>query len=76
MSGCLKLFPKTEVAVAHEKLQKKIAEKKKLNGWDEKMLEAIHGFIAKTMSYDDTVSVIRRETASRNAWIARKYRGR
>lgn len=76
MSGCIQLFPQSETAIVHKKILEKTAQKKKLNGWDEKMLDAINDLKYGRINEDEALRIIHREQASRAAWMNKKFRGR
>lgn len=79
MSGCIKLFPVSPVALAHKKIMEKAAklpEGRKLNGWDTKKLEAIEAYYAGTTAEADALIVIQSEDAACARWVAKKYGGR
>jgi hypothetical protein len=74
MNGCLQLFPQSETASVHKKILDKLAQKKKLNGWDEKMLDAIHKLSASEITEEEALSVIHKQQALRSAWMSKKFR--
>ena len=70
----IKLFPISEVAQAQQAAIKK--PKSQRNGWDKKIIEAVESLKAGDATYDETLAKIRREQASREAWMRRKFSGR
>ena len=83
MSGCVKLFPVHPIALRHQKLedkQRKLTQQygpdAHLNSWDAKIMEAIEGFYAGTLTEQDAYRVIDNQTAAATQWRERKYKGR
>lgn len=75
MAGCIRLFPISPLAKEQTALLDK-ARNGRLNGWDTNKLAAIEDVLAGRKTAAEAQSVVDRENASRNAWIAKKYGGR
>ena len=76
MSGCVRLFPVHPLAARQHKIMEKESQGKKLNGWDEKILDTIQAWQNGSMSETDAEYAVKREEASRNQWMSKKFGGR
>ncbi len=83
MSGCVKLFPASPVAVEHQKLEDKLRKLQAdygkdahLNTWDTRKMEAIEGFYGGEITEEDALRTIKMQTAAAAAWRQKKYGGR
>jgi hypothetical protein len=74
MSGCIKLFPMSELAIEQKRINEKESSRRKLNSWDEKALDAIEAVIAGSMDEDTAVRIVRQQKAACAAWVSRKFR--
>ncbi len=76
MSGCIKLFPISELASEQQRIHKKKASGRRLNSWDEKSLLAIEEVGAGTMSEEEALRIVHKQQAACSAWLRTKFRGR
>lgn len=80
MSGCIKLFPRSETFTITEALQERVrkyrAEGWKLTSWDQKMLDALDAFRAGDIDHEQLHRTLKHQHNHRKAHYARKYRGR
>lgn len=74
MSGCLKLFPVSEIALEQKRLMDKRRTSGRTNSWDDKAQDAINRFAAGDLDEDEALRIIRAQRAACAAWVARKYR--
>lgn len=75
MAGCVKLFPVSPIAAAHQKLVEKEADLMKrfgrdahLNSWDTKKMQTIEAFYAGEITEADALRTISYQTAAATSW--------
>ena len=80
MSGCLKLFPVSLVALEEKRLiekerdlQKRYGESAHLNSWDTKIMEAVGAFHRDEISEKDFERTVRQQKAAAQQWRKKKY---
>jgi hypothetical protein len=83
MRGCMGLFPISPIATRHQKLvererdlQKRFGADAKLNSWDRNMMAAIQEFYAGTVTEQDALRTIERESMKKQAYRNSKKGGR
>jgi hypothetical protein len=76
MAGCVKLYPVSPIAGEQKALMDKLKAKGELNSWDLDKQLTIDQFYRGDIDEDLALRAIRDINKKRDAWIARKYRGR
>ena len=76
MAGCIKLFPVSPVAKAHQAVLDKQRAGKNLNGWDRKIAEACERLYRGEIDEAAALHLIQIEQISRKQWMASKGYGR
>jgi RecJ-like exonuclease len=77
MSGCIKLFPISEIAQHQKRLMDKLREKQakgwKLNRGEQAQADAIQAYYNGEISEDEALRTVRREQAALTAYYSKKY---
>lgn len=68
MSGCVKLFPISEIAQEHQK----IVQKHRQNNWDKRKLAAIERYYNQDLTEGQCLNWIKDENRKRDDWMSRK----